>query len=66
MRPDGKLMDLAATDILRSRELGVPRYNEFRRLLHLRPARDFDDAHRRPGAGGADAHASTATSSGST
>ena len=29
-------------DILRSRELGVPRYNEFRRLLHLRP-RDFTD-----------------------
>jgi Animal haem peroxidase len=42
-RPDGKLMDIAATDILRSRELGVPRYNEFRRLLHLRPARDFSD-----------------------
>jgi hypothetical protein len=34
-RPDGQLMDLAATDILRSRELGVPRYTEFRRLLHL-------------------------------
>jgi hypothetical protein len=43
VRPDGKLMDIAATDILRSRELGVPRYNEFRRLLHLRPAGDFDD-----------------------
>ena len=42
-RPDGDLLDLAATDILRSRELGVPRYNEFRRLLHLAPARDFDD-----------------------
>jgi hypothetical protein len=43
-RPDnGKLMDIAATDILRSRELGVPRYNEFRRLLHLAPARDFED-----------------------
>jgi heme peroxidase len=42
-RPDGRLMDLAATDILRSRELGVPRYNEFRRLLHLAPARDFLD-----------------------
>ena len=47
-RPDGKLMDLAATDILRTRELGVPRYNEFRRLLHLRPLVSFasltDDA----------------------
>src|SRR6185312_14806356 len=42
-RPDGTLMDIAATDILRSRELGVPRYNEFRRLLHLRPADDFED-----------------------
>lgn len=42
-RPDGHLMDLAATDILRSRELGVPRYNEFRRLLHLPPASSFED-----------------------
>jgi len=42
-RPDGNLQDLAATDILRSRELGVPRYNEFRRLLHLAPAASFDD-----------------------
>jgi heme peroxidase len=40
-RPDGKLMDLGAVDILRSRELGVPRYNAFRRLLHLEPASDF-------------------------
>jgi hypothetical protein len=40
-RPDGQLMDLAATDILRVRELGVPRYNQFRRLLHLAPAKDF-------------------------
>jgi hypothetical protein len=43
-RPDNdQLMDLAATDILRSRELGVPRYNQFRRLLHLKPARSFED-----------------------
>jgi hypothetical protein len=43
-RPDNdRLMDLAATDILRTRELGVPRYNEFRRLLHLKPARSFAD-----------------------
>ncbi|MET7801259.1 peroxidase family protein [Streptomyces decoyicus] len=41
-RPDGNLMDLGAVDILRIRELGVPRYNEFRRLLHLPPAEDFD------------------------
>ncbi len=42
-RPDGYFMDLAATDILRTRELGVPRYNEFRRLLHLPPASSFEE-----------------------
>jgi hypothetical protein len=41
-RPDGHRQDLAATDILRSRELGVPRYNAFRRLLRLRPATTFE------------------------
>jgi hypothetical protein len=47
-RPDGHLQDLAAVDILRMRELGVPRYNQFRRLLHLRPARTFDDLTDNP------------------
>jgi hypothetical protein len=47
-RPDGHLMDLAATDILRSRELGVPRYNEFRRLLHLAAPRDFGELTDNP------------------
>ncbi|MFC6066041.1 peroxidase family protein [Streptomyces ochraceiscleroticus] len=42
-RPDGHLQDLAATDILRNRELGIPRYNEFRRLLRLKPAASFED-----------------------
>jgi hypothetical protein len=42
-RPDGIPQDLAATDIFRSRELGVPRYNEFRRLLHLKPIDSFED-----------------------
>jgi hypothetical protein len=43
-RPDNdQLMDLAATDILRTRELGVPRYNEFRRLLHLKPVGSFEE-----------------------
>lgn len=42
-RPDGEFMDLAATDVLRARELGVPRYNEFRRLLRLAPARTFEE-----------------------
>jgi hypothetical protein len=42
-RPDGELLDLAAIDILRSRERGVPRYNEFRRLIHLQPVRTFEE-----------------------
>jgi hypothetical protein len=47
-RPDGKLMDLAAVDILRIRELGVPRYNQFRRLMHLKPARTFEELTDNP------------------
>jgi hypothetical protein len=43
-RPDnGELMDLATTDILRTRELGLPRYNEFRELLHRPPVRTFEE-----------------------
>ncbi len=48
IRPDGIMLDLAALDIVRSRELGVPRYNDFRRLLHLKPAKDFDDLTDNP------------------
>jgi hypothetical protein len=40
---DGTVLDLAATDILRNRERGVPRYNEFRRKFHLEPATRFED-----------------------
>jgi len=47
-RPDGFLMDLAAVDILRSRELGVPRYNQFRRLFHLEPASSFEELTDNP------------------
>jgi hypothetical protein len=47
-RPDGQVMDLAAVDVLRAREQGVPRYNEFRRLLHLKPARTFADLTDNP------------------
>ena len=42
-RADGTTMDLAAIDIMRIRERGVPRYNEFRRLWHLKPAKSFED-----------------------
>ena len=48
VRPNGKPLDLAATDILRCREVGVPRYNEFRRALHLPPAKDFESLTDNP------------------
>jgi hypothetical protein len=40
--PGNPLLDLGAVDILRARERGVPRYNEFRRQLGLNPIRSFD------------------------
>ena len=42
-KADGTLVDLAAIDILRTRERGVPRYNEFRRYLHLKPFETFEE-----------------------
>jgi Animal haem peroxidase len=42
-RTDNVTIDLNAVDILRSRERGVPRYNEFRRQLRLKPAETFDE-----------------------
>ncbi|HYV02798.1 MAG TPA: peroxidase family protein [Actinomycetota bacterium] len=42
-RPDGTIMDLAATDLMRVRERGVPRYNEFRRLFHKKPVASFEE-----------------------
>ncbi|WP_166906952.1 peroxidase family protein [Mycobacterium sp. DL440] len=42
-RTDGHVIDMISTDIIRSRERGVPRYNEFRRQLRLNPATSFDE-----------------------
>ncbi|MBI3249666.1 MAG: peroxidase [Deltaproteobacteria bacterium] len=44
---DGLLLDLAAVDILRDRERGVPRYNEFRKALGLHPVRRFGELVKR-------------------
>ena len=41
--PGNPLLDMGAVDILRARERGVPRYNEFRRQLGLNPIRAFED-----------------------
>lgn len=38
----GRLVDLATIDILRDRERGVPRYNQFRRLLNLSTPKTFE------------------------
>jgi hypothetical protein len=42
-RADGSLVDLASIDVLRVRERGVPRYNQFRRLLHLKAFDTFEE-----------------------
>jgi Animal haem peroxidase len=41
--PDGQLRDLGTVDILRDRERGVPRYNQFRRLLRLSVPKTFEE-----------------------
>lgn len=41
--PGIHVLDLGAVDILRARERGVPRYNEFRRQIGLKPIRTFED-----------------------
>jgi hypothetical protein len=47
--PGNPVFDLAAVDILRARERGVPRYNEFRRQLGLKPICSFEDLTEAPG-----------------
>ncbi|HEX2911167.1 MAG TPA: peroxidase family protein [Chloroflexia bacterium] len=47
-RPDGRLMDLAAHDIMRTRELGVPRYNKFRELIQLPRINSFEEMTANP------------------
>jgi hypothetical protein len=47
-RDNAERLDLAAVDIFRDRERGVPRYNQFRRLLRKPPVRSFDELTDRP------------------
>jgi hypothetical protein len=47
-RADGEFVDLAAIDVLRCRERGVPRYNEFRRLLRLNTFDTFEEMCESP------------------
>ncbi|GAC1390034.1 MAG: peroxidase family protein [Ktedonobacteraceae bacterium] len=45
---DGTLNDLATTEIIRDRERGVPRYNEFRKLVHRTPVQSFEELTDNP------------------
>jgi hypothetical protein len=45
---DGHPIDLAAIDVLRDRERGVPRYNQFRRRFNFAPAERFEDFSNDP------------------
>ena len=47
-RPDGEVIDLAATDILRVRERGVPRYARFREHFHMKPVTSFEELSDNP------------------
>ena len=43
VRDNGEVFDLAAVDILRDRERGVPRYNDFRELIGRKRVKSFED-----------------------
>jgi hypothetical protein len=47
--PDGRYLDLAAVDVFRDRERGLPRYNAFRRLIGRRPVATFGEMVGRAG-----------------
>lgn len=42
-KDDGEIFDLAAVDILRDRERGIPRYNRFRELIGRGRVKSFDE-----------------------
>jgi hypothetical protein len=48
VQDNGERFDLAAVDILRDRERGVPRYNRFRRLLNKSEVKNFDELTANP------------------
>ena len=45
---DGTEVDLAALDVIRTRERGVPRYNAFRQFLHKPPIKRFEELSDKP------------------
>jgi len=47
-RPDGRTVDLASIDIMRDRERGVPRYNQFRRRVFKGAYTKFEQITKDP------------------
>jgi len=47
-KPGSEPIDLATIDIMHTRERGVPRYNEFRRLFNLKPVKSFEELTDNP------------------
>jgi hypothetical protein len=47
-QPNGDRFDLGTIDIMRDRERGVPRYNQFRRLFHKSPVTSFEQVTDNP------------------
>ena len=62
-RDDGEHLDLAAVDILRDRERGVPRYNQFRRLLNKDAGQVVRRADRQSASGASRSRPSTTATS---
>ncbi|MBM3787274.1 MAG: peroxidase [Acidobacteria bacterium] len=48
VRDNGEKLDLAAIDVFRDRERGVPRYNRFRKLLRKDPVKNFEELTDNP------------------
>lgn len=46
--PEDRVVDLATIDILRDRERGVPRYCDFRRMLHMKVPKTFEELTDNP------------------
>ncbi|CAD7694879.1 unnamed protein product [Ostreobium quekettii] len=43
VKDDGEVMDLAAVDIIRDRERGIPRYNDFREQMGMDRVKTFEE-----------------------
>jgi len=48
VKDSGERFDIATIDILRDRERGLPRYNQFRRMVHKQPYETFEEMTDNP------------------